>query len=111
MLNDRILPFYNRLIKRAELIDLEQVEELKDRFVEILKRLEKGKYTAWKVDSEVEGYMYAAGTNIPSTLKGKAEPMMNSMRNVDSECRGLIVSLYDSDSYKPGDQSWEGLFS
>jgi hypothetical protein len=112
-LNNKILPFYNRLIERATLVDPEQVDELKSRFLTILKRLERGGYTAWKVDSKVNGYMYSAGTTIPQTLKSKAEPMINTMRNVDSECRGLIASIYqDFDSNSNESESgWEALFS
>ena len=91
LLKDRIVPFYNRLIERATLVDPEQVNELKSRFRDILKRIENGDYTAWKVDPKVNGYMYPAGTVVPQALKSNAESMINSMRNVDSECRGLIA--------------------
>ncbi|MFK2827123.1 helicase-related protein [Bacillus sp. B190/17] len=111
-MNHRILPFYNRLIERVKLVDPEQTDELKNRFINILKRLEKGNYTSWKVDSKTNGYMYSAGSTIPQALKRKAEPMINSMRNVDSECRGLIVSVYDSDTNDDKNEgSWEELFS
>ncbi|WP_349346368.1 helicase-related protein [Priestia megaterium] len=112
VLNNRILPFYNRLIGRAKLVDPEQVDELKRRFLMILKRLENGNYTAWKVDPKVNGYMYSAGTTVPVILKTNAESMINSMRNVDSECRGLIASVYESqiDNSENG-SSWEDLFS
>ncbi|MEH7537436.1 helicase-related protein [Bacillus toyonensis] len=110
---NKILAFYNRLIERAKLVDLEQVGELQSRFRDILKRLEKGSYTAWRVDPKVNGYMYSAGTTIPHALKANAEPMINSMRNVDSECRGVISQIYrsnndDNDSTK---SDWEALFS
>jgi hypothetical protein len=112
VLNDRILPFYNRLIDRAKLVDPEQVDELKKRFLTILKRLENGNYTAWRVDPKVNGYMYSAGTNLPVILKNNAESMINSMRNVDSECRGLIASVYESDiEDNESGNSWEELFS
>jgi hypothetical protein len=112
-INNRIVPFYNRLIDRAILVDPEQVEELKSRFRDILKRLEKGNYTAWRVDPKVNGYMYSAGTTIPHALKGNAESMINSMRNVDSECRGLIATIYNSnkDENNESESSWEALFS
>ncbi|WP_137789182.1 helicase-related protein [Bacillus sp. E(2018)] len=111
-LNKRILPFYNRLVDRATLVDPEQVDELKNRFRDILKRLEIGNYTAWRVDPKVNGYMYSAGTTIPHALKSKAESMINSMRNVDSECRGLIASLYNSNNDdNESESSWEALFS
>ncbi|NMB18364.1 MAG: helicase [Erysipelothrix sp.] len=110
-LNGKIVPFYNRLVERAKLVDPEQVEELKNRFITILKRLENGNYTAWEVAPKVDGYMYPAGTVLPQTLKNKAESMINSMRNVDSECRGLIVSIYNSEDTSEGENSWEGLFS
>lgn len=109
-LNDKIVPFYNRLVERAELVDPEQVEELKKKFRIILKRIEKGSYTAWEVDPKVEGYMYPAGTILPQTLKNNAESMINSMRNVDSESRGLIVSLYNSEESSEEETGWEGLF-
>ncbi|MED4188893.1 hypothetical protein P4619_20305, partial [Halalkalibacterium halodurans] len=60
---------------------------------------------------KVDGYMYPAGTVLPQTLKNKAESMINSMRNVDSECKGLIVSLYNSVDSNEDEKSWEGLFS
>ncbi|MGC7872099.1 helicase-related protein [Desulfosporosinus sp. SYSU MS00001] len=110
-LNNRIVPFYNRLIERANLVDHEQVNELKSRFLDVLKRLEKGDYTAWKVESNVNGYMYTAGSSVPPALKSKAESMINSMRNVDSECRGLIVSVYNSAERGNEPVSWEGLFT
>ncbi|EIJ81799.1 helicase domain protein [Bacillus methanolicus PB1] len=111
-LNNRIVPFYNRLIERAKLVDPEQVGELKSRFLDILKRLENGNYTAWRVDPKVNGYMYSAGTIVPQALKNKAESMINSMRNVDSECRGLIVSVYNSNINNDEEEnSWEALFS
>jgi hypothetical protein len=112
-LNNRIAPFYNRLIERAILVDPEQVDELKSRFRDILKRLEKGNYTAWRVDPKVNGYMYSAGTTIPHALKVNAESMINSMRNVDSECRGLIATIYNSnkDENNESESSWEALFS
>lgn len=111
-MKNKILPFYNRLIERAKLVDSEQVDELKKRFLTALKRLEKGGYTAWKVDSNVTGYMYPAGTVVPKLLKNQAESMINSMRNVDSECRGLIASVYISESNSDdSESSWEALFS
>ncbi|WCN39176.1 helicase-related protein [Aneurinibacillus uraniidurans] len=113
-LHSKIIPFYNRLIDRAKLVDPEQVDELKSRFLSILKRLERGGYTAWKVDAKVNGYMYSAGTTIPQILKSKAEPMINTMRNVDSECRGLIASIYQSDlddNSSENESGWEALFS
>jgi hypothetical protein len=112
-LNKKIVPFYNRLIERAKLVDPEQVEELRSRFMEILKRLEKGNYTAWRVDPKVNGYMYSAGTTIPHALKVNAESMINSMRNVDSECRGLIATIYNSsnDENSNSESGWEALFS
>lgn len=109
-LNDKVVPFYNRIVERAELVDPEQVEELKERFRSILKRLETGSYTAWEVDPKVEGYMYPAGEILPQTLKNKAESMINSMRNVDSESRGLIVSLYNAEESSEEETGWEGLF-
>lgn len=108
-LETHILPFYNRLVQRANLIDPEQTEELKKRFRTVLKRLETGGYTAWKVDSKMNGYMYPAGTTIPIALRKGANSMINSMRNVDAECRGLIVSVYNSET-KEEKSSWEGLF-
>lgn len=112
-LNKKIVPFYNRLIERAKLVDPEQAEELKSRFMEILKRLEKGNYTAWRVDPKVNGYMYSAGTTIPHALKVNSESMINSMRNVDSECRGLIATIYNSsnDENCKNESGWEALFS
>ncbi|MED4151081.1 helicase-related protein [Halalkalibacterium halodurans] len=110
-LNGKVVPFYRRLVERAKLVDPEQVDELKNRFLTILKRLENGNYTDWEVDPKVDGYMYPAGTVLPQTLKNKAESMINSMRNVDSECKGLIVSLYNSVDSNEDEKSWEGLFS
>jgi hypothetical protein len=111
-MNDKIVPFYNRLIDRAKLVDPEQVDELKKRFLMILKRLENGNYTAWRVDPKVNGYMYTAGTTVPVILKNNAESMINSMRNVDSECRGLIASVYQSGiDNNESESSWEALFS
>lgn len=92
---DRIAPFFRRLIERATLVDPEQVEELKERIVDIMFRLQNGKYTSWVVSEDMEGYMYSAGTTIPKALRNKSQSMINSMRNVDSECRGLIVSIYN----------------
>jgi Helicase conserved C-terminal domain len=110
-LKNKVLPFYERLVKRAELIDSEQVNELKDRFKRILKNILEGSYTAWKVDAKANGFMYPAGTTIPITLKHSSIPMMNSMRNVDAECRGLITNLYDSDTNNAENSSWEELFT
>lgn len=78
-----------------------------------MKRLETGNYTAWRVDPKVNGYMYSAGTTIPHALKVNAESMINSMRNVDSECRGIIASIYNSnkDDNNESESSWEALFS
>jgi Helicase conserved C-terminal domain len=109
-LEEKILPFYERLVKRAELIDAEQVNELKDRFKRILKNILEGNYTSWKVDAKVKGFMYPAGSTIPITLKHSAIPMMNSMRNVDAECRGLITDLYISNTDDGVNSSWEELF-
>ncbi len=109
-MNSKILPFYNRLIDRSELVDPEQTEELKERFLGILKTFEAGGYTAWKVDPNVNGYMYPAGITLPQTLKNKSVSMINSMRNVDSECRGLIVSIYNNDGENKS-SDWEALFS
>lgn len=109
-MNDKVVPFYKRLVKRAKLVDPEQVDELKNRFLTILKRLENGNFTAWEVDPKVDGFMYPAGTILPQALKNRAESMINSMRNVDSECRGLIVSFYNSEDNSGDDNSWEGLF-
>jgi hypothetical protein len=106
----KIVPFYQRLIERVKLVDHEQVDGLKKRFLTILKRLEHGGYTSWKVDAKVNGFMYPAGTIIPAALRKGAESMINSMRNVDSECRGLIASFYQEDQNQE-ESSWEGLFS
>lgn len=109
--NKKILNFYNRLVERAKLVDPEQVDELENRFRTILKNLKNGNYTAWEVDSKVVGYMYPAGKSLPKALKNKAKSMINSMRNVDSECRGLIVDFYKSVDSSEIEESWEDLFS
>jgi Distinct helicase family with a unique C-terminal domain including a metal-binding cysteine cluster len=105
----KIGPFYDRLIERVKLVDAEQVDEVKKRFRNILSRLKNGGYTSWKVDTKVKGYMYPAGTIIPEVLRNGAESMINTMRNVDPECRGLITSFYqDNQEFDEG--SWEDLF-
>ncbi|WP_237458422.1 helicase-related protein [Pontibacillus yanchengensis] len=110
-MSEKIVPFYNRLVKRVELVDKEQVDEFKSRFKKILKNIELGSYNSWEVDKEVEGYMYSAGKNIPPALKKNSSPMINSLRNVDAECRGLIVSLYQSMEEDSQSSSWEDLLS
>lgn len=110
-MTNKIHPFYERLVKRVELVDEEQVDEFKKRFMTIFKGLQKGAYNSWEVDKELKGYMYPAGKNIPPALKREAIPMINSLRNVDAECRGLIVSLYQSMADNNQTSSWEELFS
>lgn len=109
-LQAKVLPFFNRLIERVELIDPEQVDDVKYRFRDVLEELKYGEFTSWSVGAEVKGYMYSAGSHIPLTIKNESQSMMNSMRNVDAECRGLIVSEYESVN-KKGDQSLEEMFS
>ncbi|CUA79417.1 helicase-related protein [Anoxybacillus suryakundensis] len=110
-LEDKIYPFYRRLVERAELVDIEQVSELKDRFKKILKNILEGSYTSWKVDNRSDGFMYPAGATIPITLKHSSIPMINSMRNVDAECRGIISNLYNCDKNDAKSSSWEELFT
>lgn len=107
---NKIKQFYHRLINRAELIDPEQVETVKEMFVQTLKGFKLGNYNAWEVDPNVEGYMYPAGRNLPKLLTRKAKSMINSMRNVDSECRGLITSIYNSEIESNKEISWEDIF-
>ena len=110
-MTNKIVPFYKRLVNRVELVDAEQVDEFKDRFRKILKNLELGAYNSWEVDKEVKGYMYSAGKNIPPALKKNSIPMINSLRNVDAECRGIIVSLYQPMEDIDQVSSWEELLS
>ena len=97
IIGSKFAPFYKRLIERAELVDPEQVKELKKRVNNIMDRLQNGHYTSWKVGAHVEGYMYPAGINVPYLEKNKAQSMINSLRNVDAECKGQIVSTYVED--------------
>jgi len=110
-LKNKILPFYNRLLDRVLLVDPDQVKEFKTRFLQVLKRIENGNYNSWKVDSKSDGFMYPAGTNPPIVLKNRAVSMINSMRNVDAECRGMILPIYMSQDYDSKDVSWEDLFT
>lgn len=108
-LERKIFPFYNRFLRRVLLVDSEQVDVFKEKFRGTLKSIEIGNYTAWNVSPKANGYMYPSGSSLPSILKRKSVSMINSMRNVDSECRGRIVSIYNSED--PGKISWEELFS
>ncbi|RAS80760.1 helicase-related protein [Priestia endophytica] len=109
-LKTRILPFYNRIVKRAELVDPEQVSTLKALFKTIIEKFNTDEYTAWKVGPNVSGFMYPAGSNIPIAVKPKPESMMNSMRNVDAECRGIITSVYKPEKIENTATSWGDIF-
>ncbi|WP_054956760.1 helicase-related protein [Paenibacillus dakarensis] len=109
ILGTNIIPFYNRLHERAMLVDPEQAEEMKKRFMAVLKDIEHGGWTSWKVDAQVSGFMYPAGTHIPLAIRQGAKQMINSMRNVDAECRGYITAVYQQTESQTK-SSWEDLF-
>lgn len=99
-LKSHIFPFISRIVERAKLVDQEQLEELMKRIEKILKQLRKNRYTSWEVDENknIEGYMYPAGSNPSQLIRNQSVPMINSMRNVDLECRGLITDIYINDN-------------
>lgn len=109
LLNTKVIPFYNRLHERAKLVDPEQADEMKRRFMAVLKDIENGGWTSWKVDSQVNGFMYPAGTHIPPAIRQGAKQMINSMRSVDAECRGYITAVYQQSEIQTK-SSWEDLF-
>lgn len=92
---ERIKEFITRIIERAELIDPEQVPELKGRLKKILEKLLYVPYSTWEAKDERNGYMYVAGSMVSPTIKRESVSMINSLRTVDSECRGMITSLYN----------------
>ncbi|WP_046176221.1 helicase-related protein [Domibacillus indicus] len=106
----RIVPFYERIIQRTELIDPEQVESVKTHFKGLMESLKHGNYTTWQVEGDAAGFMYPAGSHIPQYTHPKPEAMINTMRNVDVECRGMISMLYEGEDKKEDAGSWEGLF-
>lgn len=108
-LKSKIIPFYSRLYERAILVDPEQADEMKKRFMAVLKDIEHGGWTSWKVDAQVNGFMYPAGTHYPPSIRQGAKQMINSMRSVDAECRGYITALYQQSEIKTK-SSWEELF-
>jgi len=109
LLKTKIIPFYNRLCERAKLVDPEQVEEMKNRFKAVLRDIEYGGWTSWKVDAQMRGFMYPAGTHIPPAIRQGAKQMINSMRSVDAECRGYITAVYQQSEIQTK-SSWEDLF-
>lgn len=90
-----IQTFLRRIIERAEMVDPEQVPVLKDKLNEIIKELLFTPFSTWEVKGDDTAYMYRAGMVVSRTIESESVPMINSLRNVDSECRGMISSLYN----------------
>ncbi|EHL79384.1 helicase-related protein [Bacillus smithii] len=116
-LKSHIFPFIERIVERAKLVDKEQLEELRKRTVNILNQLRKNRYTTWEVDENknIDGYMYQAGSNPSMLIQNGSVSMINSMRNVDLECRGQITDIYVNNNKSDEDIDFEnelkGLFS
>ncbi len=109
-LNSKIVPFYERIIQRTKLIDPEQVESVKKHFKKIIESLEHGHYASWKVGRDPGGFMYPMGSPSPQHMSPKPEPMINTMRNVDAQCCGMISTLYAEEMKKEDNNGWGGLF-
>lgn len=93
--NARIFPDdeeYRRIVdiivKRADLIDPEETEDVKNQLKEKWdewKSWTPAKYSSFKIEDEAP-LMYPAGTKAPDCWKGKGWATPTSMRNVDQEC-------------------------
>lgn len=104
---DKIKEFTERIIERAEMVDPEQVPVLKQSLKRILTKLIKTPYSSWEVKGDANGFMYQAGTIVPQIVERESVAMINSLRTVDSECRGMITSLYNE--LPSEDEEVEGL--
>ncbi|MCY1692421.1 helicase-related protein [Exiguobacterium sp. SL14] len=107
---NKIKTFMLRIVERAKLIDPEQVPELINRLDKISKKLRNKTYSAWEAKDEGNGYMYVAGNMVSPIVRKESVSMINSLRTVDSECRGMITSLYN-ESHSENDKDELGFLN
>lgn len=93
-LNDsRFLNFLERVDDRISLVDAGQLEYWHDRLRTFMNLILQSSYEEWKVTDNARGLMYSAGNTIEGEKYPGSIPILNSLRSVDVESRGVIVPL------------------
>lgn len=93
-INDpRFVDFLNRVNARVSLVDNGQLPYWKESVATFLNALLKGGYETWKVEDDARGVMYQSGNIIEGEKNPGSIPVINSLRSVDVESRGVIVPI------------------
>ena len=91
--DERFTKFRDRLLKRVELIDAEQVDTMKEQFATFMNALLKGRYETWRVSDTQRGLMHEAGKLADAEKYPSSISVINSLRSVDAECLASITVL------------------
>ncbi|MGI2328143.1 helicase-related protein [Planococcus sp. YIM B11945] len=92
--NDRrFVGFLERANARVSLIDEGQLPYWKESLATFMNALLKGSYETWGVADDARGLMYQSGNIIEGEKNPGSIPVINSLRSVDVESRGVIVQI------------------
>lgn len=91
--DERFIKFRERLLKRVELIDAEQIDIMKEQFSTFINALLKGRYETWRVSDTQRGLMHEAGKLADGEKYPNSISVINSLRSVDAECLASITAL------------------
>ena len=91
--DQRFNDFRERLLKRVELVDPEQVDTMKEQFGIFMNAVLKGRYESWRVSDTQRGLMHEAGKLAEKEKHPSSISVINTLRSVDAECLASITPL------------------
>lgn len=89
----RFISFLKRIDERISLVDEGQLAYWQQSLSTFMNLLLKGSYESWQVTDEARGLMYQSGNVIEGEKNPGSIPVINSLRSVDVESRGVIVPI------------------
>ncbi|WP_341201257.1 helicase-related protein [Planomicrobium okeanokoites] len=89
----RLLNFLKRVDERILLVDESQLKYWHESLATFMNLLLKSSYEEWAVSDNARGLMYSSGNIIEGEKNPGSIPVLNSLRSVDVESRGMIVPL------------------
>lgn len=89
----RLINFFKRIDERISIVDKGQLGYWHESLKIFMNLLLKGSYESWGVTDDARGLMYQAGNIIEGEKNPGSIPVINSLRSVDVESRGVIVPI------------------
>lgn len=89
---NEIANFYKLIREKAKVVDPSELEFMDSEFYRIIGNLEEGNYTDWEYNGTNNGFM-AKITEELDDLPEEVQPVIFSMRNVDSQSRLIVQDL------------------